>query len=270
MKNQFFIQHPCHQNWDKMNPTEKGKFCKCCKKEVLNFDSFDADLLAKKLKQNAESVCIKTTIESPIQSNIALKRFKYFVLFILFFLWFGSKKVLAQWHIDENGAFLKQTPDSIKEVHILLTGKTIEKNNSFMWVPYVQMNIKKNDQVIGKIVSNKYGNFIFNQNVYLQPNEKLSIETVDSNFYKQESLIEFLPIDSISDSIKTYSSFVLIELSDKPNIYPIQKLPQRAMGCVSIITPKQIKPTYIQIIETETKASNNNPSNNLIVPMPRQ
>jgi hypothetical protein len=36
MKYQLTIPDPCHQDWNKMTPTEKGKFCSVCSKEVVD------------------------------------------------------------------------------------------------------------------------------------------------------------------------------------------------------------------------------------------
>lgn len=33
----LIIANPCHENWGKMSPTEKGKFCQSCSKEVIDF-----------------------------------------------------------------------------------------------------------------------------------------------------------------------------------------------------------------------------------------
>ncbi|WP_420573190.1 carboxypeptidase-like regulatory domain-containing protein [Kordia sp.] len=33
------IPEPCHEDWNKMTPTEKGKFCKVCTKEVVDFSA---------------------------------------------------------------------------------------------------------------------------------------------------------------------------------------------------------------------------------------
>jgi hypothetical protein len=34
---QLRIENPCHENWDKMLPDEKGKFCLSCQKAVYDF-----------------------------------------------------------------------------------------------------------------------------------------------------------------------------------------------------------------------------------------
>ncbi|EDP95734.1 carboxypeptidase-like regulatory domain-containing protein [Kordia algicida OT-1] len=33
------IPEPCHEDWNKMSPTEKGKFCNVCTKEVIDFSA---------------------------------------------------------------------------------------------------------------------------------------------------------------------------------------------------------------------------------------
>lgn len=48
------IPEPCHEDWQKMTPTEKGKFCKVCTKEVVDFTAkTDEDLVKILSKGNA-------------------------------------------------------------------------------------------------------------------------------------------------------------------------------------------------------------------------
>ena len=46
------IPEPCHENWNKMSPTEKGKFCQVCTKEVVDFTSKSDEELIKHFTTN--------------------------------------------------------------------------------------------------------------------------------------------------------------------------------------------------------------------------
>lgn len=50
------IPEPCHEDWSKMTPTEKGRHCKACSKEVIDFTHFSNEALHKRITQG-ESLC---------------------------------------------------------------------------------------------------------------------------------------------------------------------------------------------------------------------
>ena len=57
-KFQLQIPVPCHENWDKMSPVDKGRFCDSCQKPVYDFTGMsDAQLIAFFKKPSAGSVC---------------------------------------------------------------------------------------------------------------------------------------------------------------------------------------------------------------------
>lgn len=45
------IPEPCHEDWGKMTPTEKGKFCDQCAKEVFDFTKTTDEDIVKKLSE---------------------------------------------------------------------------------------------------------------------------------------------------------------------------------------------------------------------------
>jgi len=56
MKYKIKIPTPCHENWNKMTPTQKGMFCVSCKKDVIDFTNFREHQLVQELKTK-ENIC---------------------------------------------------------------------------------------------------------------------------------------------------------------------------------------------------------------------
>jgi TonB-dependent SusC/RagA subfamily outer membrane receptor len=58
---QLSIPTPCHQNWDKMTPTEQGRFCNACAKQVVDFTTMsDGEVLNYFINKKDENVCGRT------------------------------------------------------------------------------------------------------------------------------------------------------------------------------------------------------------------
>src|SRR6185295_12964002 len=57
-KLQLQIPTPCHENWENMTPTEKGRFCASCQKQVVDFSNkSDRDIAMFFKKPSTGSVC---------------------------------------------------------------------------------------------------------------------------------------------------------------------------------------------------------------------
>lgn len=55
---QLSIPQPCHEGWAAMSPTEKGRFCDSCQKEVIDFTkSSDREIAA--VLENSTNVCAR-------------------------------------------------------------------------------------------------------------------------------------------------------------------------------------------------------------------
>jgi hypothetical protein len=51
------IQEPCHENWEKMNTTEKGRFCNSCQKQVIDFTGMSDEKLVAFFRKPSTQVC---------------------------------------------------------------------------------------------------------------------------------------------------------------------------------------------------------------------
>ncbi len=55
---QLTIPEPCHEGWDKMTPSEKGRFCDSCQKQVIDFSVMSDRQMAEFFKKPPKgSVC---------------------------------------------------------------------------------------------------------------------------------------------------------------------------------------------------------------------
>ena len=85
MKFQITIPTPCHEDWNKMTSTQKGKFCKSCSKEVIDFTELSHREISKTVlhsnnicgrfksnQLNKEVEVLETNAFSKIAATIAL------------------------------------------------------------------------------------------------------------------------------------------------------------------------------------------------------
>jgi hypothetical protein len=58
MINSLRIAEPCHQQWNKMLPDEKGRYCLSCSKSVIDFTGWEPEAIANYLMSNkSASIC---------------------------------------------------------------------------------------------------------------------------------------------------------------------------------------------------------------------
>lgn len=95
-KLQLTIPEPCHENWQQMTPTDQGRFCNACAKEVIDFSTMtDIQVLNYFTNMTHEKVCgralpeqLDRTISRPAQPKKRL--FWYWNYIVMFFMFFGK------------------------------------------------------------------------------------------------------------------------------------------------------------------------------------
>ncbi len=98
-KLQLSIPEPCHENWHNMAPTDQGRFCNTCAKEVVDFSMMtDTEILNYFTTLTNEKVCgralpsqLDRTITWPKETKKRL--FWYWNYIVMFFMFFAKPSV---------------------------------------------------------------------------------------------------------------------------------------------------------------------------------
>ena len=96
------IPEPCHQNWQEMTPTQQGRFCNACAKEVIDFSTMsDNEVLNYFSSLKNEKVCGRAYPDQldraiTIPKEIKKRKFWYWNYAAMFFLFFSKMSIKAQ------------------------------------------------------------------------------------------------------------------------------------------------------------------------------
>lgn len=111
------IPKPCHEDWDKMNDTEKGRFCGVCSKTVVDFTQMKTDEIIGYISKRNESVCgrVNTQVLQNSKSEIRGNYFRQLFSFLFFgvFLMLINACNRTQGKIEVNGTDKEYAEDTI-------------------------------------------------------------------------------------------------------------------------------------------------------------
>lgn len=94
------IPEPCHEDWNKMSPRDKGRHCAACNKTVMDFTSRTDEQIVKTLT-NTEQICGRFKTSQLNREMVLTRKDKnnYLSLIasgVLAFMTLGSQDILAQ------------------------------------------------------------------------------------------------------------------------------------------------------------------------------
>lgn len=129
-KFQLSIPEPCHEDWDKMHPSGKGRFCDSCQKQVIDFSTMSDSEIAQFFKNpSTGSLCgrfmtdqLERTIEMPKKRIPWVKYF--FQIALPAFLTTAKASAQGQVRMDMVKEKVQQEPDKVDYAKPL-TGDTI-------------------------------------------------------------------------------------------------------------------------------------------------
>ncbi|MGC4104594.1 carboxypeptidase-like regulatory domain-containing protein [Ferruginibacter sp.] len=120
---QLSIPEPCHENWDAMAPSEQGRFCNACAKQVVDFSNMsDAEVLNYFSTITTEKVCgraypdqLERTISMP--KEIKKRKFWYWNYITMLLLFFSkTNNTKAQNKRMTTGSVQKVSADQLNVV----------------------------------------------------------------------------------------------------------------------------------------------------------
>lgn len=96
---QITIPKPCHEDWNKMTPNEKGRHCNSCQKSVYDFTN-KTDSFIIKIFEKEGNICgrfINSQLKRSLNSNETESRYLPYLASGLFaFLALGTNSAIAQ------------------------------------------------------------------------------------------------------------------------------------------------------------------------------
>ncbi len=160
------IQEPCHQGWENMSVSEKGKFCSSCKKDVHDFSNSSLDEIKLAYLQNKNGLCghvpVKLLQEQYVEREIQKVHFSYLKKFYLAaILCFGASlftidAAKASTFYKVKLSFLNlvvDTKDTIIVKGIVQDKKTREK------IPFVNVVAYYADSIVSSATTNIEGEY---------------------------------------------------------------------------------------------------------------
>lgn len=209
MSYKITIPQPCSENWNKMNPTQKGAFCKSCQKEVIDFTHTNPYTLSKKLER-AENICDRF---KPEHLNIPLPS-------ISRNQWKRNTIALGFTSLLAISAPLAAQENSIKQIHIMETLLTVMGGLVKEPIPNELITITGNIHDMGALGLPGASIIIKGTKIGTQADFDGNFTLSLNNFYRDSEItliITYIGFKTIEKSINLNTDFVqltLIELEE--------------------------------------------------------
>ncbi len=196
-KIQLHISQPCNENWDKMTPVEKGRFCSGCQKQVVDFTGMSNEQLVAFFRKQPANVCGRF-LHDQLGRNIEIPRrripwVKYFFQFALPAI-FVTSKGYSQGFVKKlerpsmlNSAIkqpsCKFSPETaLLDRHKIIRGLVVNKSNES--IPFATVLIKGTTSLT---VADSSGHF---ELLYRGVEDKLVLVSSRINFKENELIID--------------------------------------------------------------------------------
>ena len=196
-KTSLYIPTPCHKDWNKMSPTQQGKFCSSCSKQVVDFSLMSDNQILNFLSNQSGKLCGRFDAEQLrrplIETKIKKRKSCWMALTMPLLVLF--KRTEAQQNVKLTGDTIYSMLPSKENINeqlvgkiaicepskqITITGKVVDESN--IVVPFVNV-IQKGTH--NAVAANSEGQFSIN----VDGNKKITLIVSGVGFNTQEQAI---------------------------------------------------------------------------------
>ena len=161
MKKQVSISIPelCHENWDRMNPVEQGRYCSVCEKCVQDLTNKSDSEIAELYRQHNGNMCGRIS-----NRKNRLRSIKIYFLMLISFLLFKSNQILKAANPLNSGLTndletLESKDQEVVKKSIKIKARVVDEDG--FEIPFVNVALYQGDTVIDYRISDFEGYFEF-------------------------------------------------------------------------------------------------------------
>lgn len=185
MNNSIYIPEPCHESWRAMSPSEKGKFCKVCTKEVVDFTNKSKEDIFEHLAKADGKTCGRFTLNQldPVAQEAILKndtRFRFKRIMVSALAFFGLFSLGKKAEAQKMGKVMIKGDVGYNESHNTNTKSStifgsVKVNGNNEKAPVTNIKILSGEKLIGESKSIANGQYSFTIQPGLILNKKITL-----------------------------------------------------------------------------------------------
>jgi hypothetical protein len=162
------IKESCHEGWENMSISEKGRFCSSCKKDVHDFSNSGIEEIRRIYLENNGEVCghipVKLLQDQYVEQEVQKVHFSFVKKFFIAALFcFGASLFTVDAAKASTIYKLKlsflQLKDNAKDSVVMIRGVVKDKRNSEL-LPFVDIHVLHNDTIIARAVTDIDGAYL--------------------------------------------------------------------------------------------------------------
>ena len=249
MDAKIFIPTPCHEDWNKMTPTEKGRFCAVCTKEVKDFRGMPKQEILNVLTQTEGEVCGNFNISQLDKDPADIKEIKtlkipyYFRQVAMYVLaLFGaltlSKSLKAQGKVGKVAplrgkvAYNDWEYENTNQKEVIISGSV--KNYRNEKIGGASIEIWSNNNIIASLKSIANGSFTYTLPPKASVNNKIKLRVV-ADLYEIKETEVIVDKEKVRVEINLGADYALKGevVINVPDVYSM-------MGAVAYIPDEEI------------------------------